>query len=95
MMKKVSLEKKPCKVIHKHKTVYFQDVSHNKKVAVKVCLPSASLDGNFAIALKMKGNLQYLCTSNKVNHFFLSKYHSRNNWTSVEYVRLGVGELQA
>ena len=71
MMKKVSLaEKKPRKVINEHDMVYFQDAAHNKMVAIKVRLPSASLDEDFGITLKMKGNYQYLCITNKVNQFF-------------------------
>ena len=71
MMKKVSLaEKKPRKVIYEHEMVYFQDAAHNEMVAIKVRLPSALLDEDFGITLKMKGNYQYLCITNKVNQFF-------------------------
>ena len=75
MMKKVAIaEKKPRKVIYEHEAVYFQDASHNKMVAIKVRLPSALLDEDIVINLKMKGNYQYLCICNKINQHFFSPH---------------------
>ena len=73
-MKKIAIEgKAPCKVTYKHEAVYFQDLHHNKMVAIKVRLPSALLDTHSTIALKMRGNQQYLCIINEVNPYFFGE----------------------
>jgi len=75
MMKKVAIaEKKPRKVIYEHEAVYFQDAAHNKMVGIKVRLPSALMDDDIVINLKMKGNYQYLCICNKINQHFFSPH---------------------
>ena len=97
MMKKVAIaEKKPRKVIYEHEAVYFQDAAHNKMIGIKVRLPSALLDEDIVINLKMKGNYQYLCICNKINqHFFFSARHSSYHWAATQHPWSCMGKLQA
>ena len=67
-----SSTKIPRKVIYEHEAVYFQDSNHNKMVAIKIRLPSASIDNDFTLQLNMKGKFQYLCITNQVNNYFFS-----------------------
>ena len=56
MMKSVNIKKKaPRPMVYKHEVVYFQDSKHNKMVAIKVRLLSATISNHIDLLLKMKG----------------------------------------
>ena len=77
MMKQVAIEKAPRKVTYEHEAVYYQDTNHNQMVAIRIRLPSASMDRDYDIKLKMVGKNQYLSITHKLCKNFLSSSASK------------------
>ena len=74
MMKQVNIQKKaPRSTSYEHEIVYFQDSKHNKMVAIKIRLPSATLASDIDIKLKLRGKTQYLCVTHQVYPKFWSE----------------------
>lgn len=79
MMTKVDLNKKvPRKLVLENEIVYFQDSRHNKLVALKIRLPSATMDSDVDLSLKMKSTSQYLHILMAHNPFFLHPKLTQN-----------------